>query len=167
MDIKQLGTQTLDECRKHGWAVLETGISRPVPQIVNGQMHLGYLLYRSQPRPPYQVIYQPFAHVVVDYASGEIIDYQALPTADPVRALGRYPHAAAAAVPRDQWQGVWDELFGLYPAVIDAYAGHARPGQRQQVARFSELFDLTIPPYLDAYYRALNPAFFAWIQQAA
>lgn len=105
MDVKQLGTQTLDACRKRGWAVLETGISRPVPQIVNSQVHLGYLLYRSQARPPYQMIYEPFARVVVDYASGEIIDYQPLPTADPVRALGRYPHAAAAAVPRDQWQG--------------------------------------------------------------
>lgn len=167
MDVKQLGEQVLAKCRQQGWAALETAISRPVPQIVNGRVHLGYLLYRSQARPPYQMIYEPFARVVVDYASGEIIDYQPLPTANPVRALGRYPHAAAAAVPRNQWQGVWDELFGLYPAVIDAYAGRARPGQRQQVARFSELFDLTMPPYLSTYYRALNPAFFAWIPQAA
>lgn len=165
MDVKQLGEHVLDDCRKQEWATLETGISRPVPQIMDGLVRLGYLLYRSQVRPPYQMIYEPIARVVVDYLSGEIVDYQSLPTSDPARTLGRYPHAAAAALPRNQWQGVWDELFQLYPDVIDAYAGHAKPGQRQQVARFHELFDLTMPPYLGAYYRALNPDFFDWIQQ--
>lgn len=167
MDVKQLGEQVLDRCRKQGWAALETGISRPVPQIVDSQVHLGYLLYRSQVQPPYQRLYEPFARVIVDYANGEIVDYQPLPTSDPIRALGRYPHAAAAAVPRDQWQNVWDELFQLYPDVIAAYAGHARPGQRQQVARFRELLDLTTPPFMSSHYRSLNPAFFDWIQQAA
>lgn len=167
MDVKQLGEQVLNDCRQRGWATLETGISRPVPQIVNGQVQLGYLLYRSQVRPPYQMLYEPFARVAVDYSTGKIIDYQSLPTSVPAKALGRYPHAAAAALPRDQWQDVWDELFQLYPDVIEAYAGHAKPGQRQQVARFRELFDLTMPPYLGAYYRALSPLFFDWMQQAA
>ena len=167
MDVKQLGEQVLDECRQRGWAALETGISRPVPQIMDGQVRLGYLLYRSQVQPPYQLIHEPFARVMVDYVSGEIAGYQPLPTSDPARTLGRYPHAAAAALPRAQWQGVWDELFQLYPDVIEAYAGHARPGQRQQVARFRELLDLTTPPFLRTYYRALNAAFFDWMQQAA
>lgn len=167
MDVKQLGEQVLDKCRQQGWAALETGISRPAPQIVDGQVRLGYLLYRSQVQPPYQMLYEPFARVIVDYASGEIVDYQPLPTSAPVRALGRYPHAAAAALPRAQWQGVWEELYQLYPDVIDAFAGHAKPGQRQQAARFRELFDLTMPPFLGAYYRAINPTFFDWLQQAS
>lgn len=50
---------------------------------------------------------------------------------------------------------------------LEPNSGHARPGQRQQVARFRELFELTMPPYLGAYYRALNPAFFDWIKQAS
>ncbi len=167
MDVKQLGEQILDECRQQGRAALETGISRPVPQIVDGRVHLAYLLYRSQVQPPYQKLYEPFARVVVDYPSGEIVDYQPLPTSDPVKVLGRYPHAAAAALPRVQWQGAWEELYQLYPDVIDAFAGHAKPGQRQQAARFRELFDLTMPPFLGAYYRAINPTFFDWLQQAS
>lgn len=167
MDVKKLGEQVLAQCRKQGWAVLETGISRPVPRIVNGQVQLGYLLYRSQVQPPYQMLYEPFGRVAVDFVTGKIIDYQPLPTSVPAKALGRYPHAVAAALPRDQWQDVWDELFQLYPDVIDAYAGYAKPSQRQQVARFRELFALTMPPYLGAYYRALNPLFFDWMQQAA
>lgn len=166
MNVQDLGRQTLKTCRARGWAKLETGISQPVPEIAGGQVRLWYLLHRSQIKLPHQLFYEPFARVAVDYASGEIVEHQLLPTSTPVQVLGRYPHAAAAAVPHDQWQGVWDELFALYPEVIDAFAGRARPGQRQQVERFGELFKLTNPPYLAPYYRALNPLFFDWIEQA-
>lgn len=165
MDVKDLGTQTLKTCRTRGWAALETGISRPVPQIADGQVHLWYLLYRSQVQPPFQMLYEPFARVAVDYPTGEIVAYQPLPTSNPIRVLGRYPHAAVIAVPRDQRKAIWDELFGLYPEVIDAFAGRAKPGQLQQVARFGELFELTAPPYMKPYYEALNPVFFNWIEQ--
>jgi hypothetical protein len=166
MDVKDLGTETLNACRARGWAALETGISRPVPQVADGQVRLWFLLYRSQVQPPFQMLYEPFARVAVDYATGDIVDHQPLPTSDPIRVLGRYPHAAAAVLPRDQWPAVWDELFGLYPEVIGAFAGHDKPGQQQQVARFAELFELTAPPYMKPYYEALNPVFFNWIEQA-
>lgn len=166
MDIQQLGAKTLETCRQRGWAKLETGISRPVPEIEDGKVRLWYLLYRSQVRPPYQMLYEPFARVAVDYQTGEIVAHEPLPTAEPPRRLGRYPHAAAARVPSDQWQRVWDELFGLYPAIIEAFAGQARPGQREKVARFAELFELTMPPYFKSYYQSLNPAFFQWLAQA-
>jgi len=166
MDIQQLGRQTLDTCRKNDWAALETGISRPVPEVKVGQVRLWYLLYRSQVRPPHQMLYEPFARLAVDYATGQIVERQELPTSTPPQVLGRYPHAAAAKLPPDQWQAVWDELFRLYPEVIDAFAGRAAPGQRGKVVRFAELFDLTVPPYLRSAYRALNPAFFDWLERA-
>ena len=166
MDVKGLGIKTLKSCRKRGWAAFETGISRPVPQKADSQMHLWYLLYRSRVQLPYQLLYEPFARVAVGYSTGDITAYEPLPTADPIKVLGRYPHAAMASPSREQQQATWDELFNLYPAVIDAFAGNAKVGQREKVARFGALFDLTMPPYMGAYYRALNPTFFDWMQQA-
>lgn len=166
MDIRKLGTQTLETCRSRGWAGIETGISRPVPEVVAGQMRLWYLLYRSQVRPPSQMLYEPTAAVAVDYASGQIVERRELPAATPPKVLGRYPHAAAAAIPRERWQATWDELFGLYPDVIAAFAGRPAAGQREQVARFAELWKLTAPPFMQAHYEALNPAFFEWLRRA-
>lgn len=166
MDIQALGRQTLEACRQRGWAGMETGISRPVPEIVGGQVRLWYLLYRSQVKLPYQILYEPTAAVAVDYATGQIVAHRELPASSPSRALGRYPHAAAAAVPRDRWQATWDELFGLYPDVIAAFAGRSAAGQREKTARFAELWELTVPPFMQEYYRALNPAFFEWLAQA-
>jgi hypothetical protein len=111
MDIQQLGRQTLDTCRKNGWAALETGISRPVPEVKEGQV-----------RPPHQMLYEPFARLAVDYATGQIVERQVLPTSTPPQVLGRYPHAAAAKLPPDQWQATWDELFKLYPEITAANA---------------------------------------------
>lgn len=165
MDMQQLGRQTLNTCRTRGWATLETGISCPVPEVVEGKVRLWYLLYRSQVRPPYQTLYEPLARVAVDYTTGQILEYQELPTSTPPKVLGRYPHAAAAGVPSDRWQAVWDELFGLYPDVIAAFAGHPAVGQRAKVARFAELFEVTAPPYFKASYRALNPTFFDWLER--
>lgn len=166
MDLEQLGRQTLEACRARGWAGLETGISRPVPEIVEGQVRLWYLLYRSQIRPPHQMLYEPSVAVAVDYATGQLLEHRELPTATPPKVLGRYPHAAAAAIPGDRWQATWDELFGLYPDVITAFAGRSAAGQREKVARFAELWELTVPPFMQEYYRALNPAFFEWLAQA-
>jgi hypothetical protein len=163
MDMQKLGKQTLEACRQRGWAGMETGISRPVPEVTGGQVRLWYLLYRSQVRPPYQMLYEPSAAVAVDYATGQILERRELPTSTPPKALGRYPHAAAAAVPRDRWQATWDELFGLYPDVIAAFAGQAAVGQREKVKRFAELWELTASPFMAAYYRALNPVFFEWL----
>lgn len=39
-------------------------------------------------------------------------------------------------------------------------------GQREKVARFAELWELTAPPFMQEYYRALNPAFFEWLARA-
>jgi hypothetical protein len=166
VNVQELGRRTLESCRSRGWAAMETGISRPVPEVAAGRVRLWYLLYRSQVKPPHQMLYEPFARVVVDYASGDIVEHQELTTATPPRLMGRYPHAAAAHVPREQWQAVWDELFGLYPDVIAAFSGQPAPGQRDKVLRFAELLDLTTPPFLLPSYRALNPAFFDWLARA-
>jgi len=163
MNIQDLGRSTIESCRSHGWAALETGISRPVPEVLGGVVRLWYLLYRSQVRPPYQVLYEPFARVAVDYATGKIVEHQELTTSTPPRALGRYPHAAAAKVPPAQWPSVWDELFDLYPHLIDAFVGMPIPGLRDKVLRWIDLFDLTTPPFMKTHYRSLNPAFFDWL----
>jgi len=166
MDVQELGLQTLRACRARGWAALETAISRPVPELVEGQVRLAYLLYRSQLCLPHQTLYEPFGRVTVNYASGQIVEHRDLPTDEPPRLLGRYPHAAAAAIPPEQWEAVWQELFGLYPAVIAAFTDQPALGQRRQLARFAELLELTTPPFLQAHYQALNPAFFDWLAQA-
>lgn len=166
MDIRQLSQQLIRTCRQRGWAVLDTGVSRPVPVIVNGQVHLRFLLYRSQIKPPYQWLYQPFMQIDVGYEAGEILEHHSLPTSNPPQVLGRYPHAEAAHVPADEWAKVWDELFALYPIVIAAFGKSILAEQRDALARFAALLDLTTPPYLKSAYRALNPAFFEWLDQA-
>jgi hypothetical protein len=166
MEIDKLGRQTVETCRARGWAGLETGISRPVPEVVEGQVRLWYLLYRSQVRPPYQMLYEPTAAVAVNYATGQILEHRELPASTPPKALGRYPHAAAVSIPPDRWQATWDELFGLYPDVITAFAGQSAAGQREKVARFAELWELTAPPFMKGHYQELNPAFFEWLERA-
>lgn len=165
MDIQTLSRQTLATCREQGWAALETGISRPIPILIGGSTQLWFLLYRSQVRPPYQMYYEPFARVAVDYNTGKLLERQTLETSDPPNALGRYPHAAAASIPHDRWQAVWDELFDLYPDIIAAYAGQSAAGQKAKVERFSELWQLTMPPFMEKYYHAMNPGFFKWLQK--
>lgn len=165
MNIREIGQQVLNYCREQGWARLETGISRPVPRIEEGETQIWYLLYRSQVRLPHQVLYAPFAHVGASYPSGQVVTYRPLPDADLSQPLGRYPHDAAKAVPPDQWEAVWDELFGLYPAVIAAFVSGMLSAS-QQVARFAYLFRLTTPPFMLEHYRALNPAFFDWLERA-
>lgn len=165
MDIDKLGRQTVEACRARGWAGIETGISRPVPEVVGGQIRLWYLLYRSQIRPPYQMLYEPTAAVAVDYGTGQILEHRELPTSTPPKVLGRYPHSEAAAVPPDRWQAVWNELFGLYPDVIAAFAGQPAAGQREKIGRFAELWELTVPPFMRSHYRMLNPAFFEWLER--
>jgi len=162
MDIRQLGNATLEASRVRGWAVLETGISRPVPKIADGAVRLGYLLYRSQARPPYQILYEPTRQVFVDFATGGIVEYASLPTYHPPRVLGRYPHAAAAQIPREQWIRVWDELFAIYLPIIGMFDGQIADEPEQRAA-FLVLFDLTTPPFLYPYYEALNPSFFTWL----
>jgi len=166
VNVQELGRHALNTCRARGFAALETGISRPVPEATGGGVRLWYFLYRTQVKPPHQMLYEPFARVAVDPASGEVLEHQRLETATPPRLLGRYPHAAAAQVPREQWRALWDELFGLYPDVIAAFSGAAEPGQREKVRRLAELLDLTTPPFLASSYRSLNPAFFDWLGQA-
>ena len=166
MDIQQIGQQTLISCRERGWAALETAISRPVPEIANGQVRLWYLLYRSQVRLPHQMLYEPFAQIAVDHGTGQIVEHCDIPTSVPPKLLGRYPHAAAASIPSDQWRAIWDELFRLYPQVLYAFGGHSEPGQRAKIGRFAELFALTCPPYLREAYCALNPAIFDWLDKA-
>ncbi|MER2513555.1 MAG: hypothetical protein ABTQ25_14245 [Nitrosomonas ureae] len=164
MKIKELGPYILDECRKQGWAGLETGISRPVPKIISGELYMSYLLYRSQIQFPYQLLYEPFGFVIVNISTDEIISYSRLPTTEPARLLGRYPHAAAAAIARDQWQIIWAELFDLYSDILSAFAGRNVSNQPEKVRRFSQLFDLTTPPYMHRYYQQLNPSFFEWLE---
>ena len=165
MDLDKLGRQTVETCRARGWGGLETGISRPVPEVAGEQVRLWYLLYRSQVRPPYQMLYEPTAAVAVDYATGQILERRELPTSTPPKALGRYPHAAAASIPPDRWHATWDELFSLYPDVIAAFVGQPAKGQREKVVRFVELWELTAPPFMKGQYRALNPAFFNWLER--
>jgi hypothetical protein len=162
MDIRQLGNATLEASRVRGWAALETGISRPVPKITDGVVRLGYLLYRSQARPPYQMLFEPTGTVTVDFATGSVVEFASLPTDHPPRVLGRYPHAAAAQIPREQWSKVWDDLFALYPLTIGMFAGQLADEPTQR-ARFRALFDLTTPPFMYSYYVALNPGFFDWL----
>ena len=131
MEIDKLGRQTVETCRARlGRA--GNGHFGPVPEVVEGQVRLWYLLYRSQVRPPYQMLYEPTAAVAVNYATGQILEHRELPTSTPPKALGRYPHAAAVSIPPDRWQATWDELFGLYPDVITAFAGQSAAGQREK-----------------------------------
>lgn len=83
----------------------------PVPQIMDGQVRLGYLLYRSQVQPPYQLIHEPFAPFMVDYVGGEIAGYLAAAHLRSGPDVGSVSPWLAAALPCAQWQGVWDELF--------------------------------------------------------
>jgi len=163
MNIQEIGRQVLDYCRERGWAKLETGISRPVPRVEEGETQIWYLLYRSQVRPPRQILYPPFALVGASYPSGQVVTYEPLSGVDLSQPLGHYPHDAAKAIPPDQWEAVWDELFGLYPAVITAFVSDASSAQ---VARFAQLFRLTTPPFMLEHYRALNPTFFDWLAEA-
>ena len=166
MNMREAGQQVLKHCRERGWATLETGISRPVPQVEAGGIQIWYLLYRSQVRIPHQILYPPFAHVGADYPSGRVIGFKPLSGVDLSQSLGRYPHRAVQAIPSDRWEATWNELFGLYPAVIAAFTGGmASDRQKRTVARFAQLFYLTTPPFMLEHYRALNPAFFEWLGQ--
>jgi len=151
---------------KRGWAAFETGISRPCPRSWIGRC----ASVPSVPLkvcPPINCCTSRSRRVAVDYATGQIVDHQELPTSTPPRTLGRYPHAAAAKIPGSDWHRVWDELFGLYPEIITVFAGQAAPGQCDKVARFAELFELTVPPFMKSTYQALNPAFFEWLKRAS
>jgi len=165
MNIQEIGQQVLNYCREQGGAGLETGISRPVPRAKENEAQIWYLLYRSQVRLPHQILYAPFAHVGASYPSGQVVDYKPLPDVDPSQVLGHYPHDEAKAIPPDQWEAVWDELFELYPAVIAAFISGTLPVSQQSV-RFTQLFYLTTPPFMLEHYRALNPGFFDWLEQA-
>ena len=162
MDIRKLGNDTLDASRARGWAALETGISRPVPKVTIGTVNLTFLLYRSQVRPPYQMLYEPIGKVTVDFVTGNVVEHTTLPTDHPPRVLGRYTHAAAAHIPREEWSKVWDDLFALYPSIIGMFAGQLANDPLQR-ASFRALFDLTTPPFMRPYYVALNPQFFDWL----
>lgn len=162
MEIRNLGDRTLELCRAHGWATLETGISRPVPEIDNKQVRLCYFLYRSQVRLPYQMLYEPVVRVTVEFETGEIMDHTPLHTDHPPRLLGRYPHAAVASLSREQWAAIWDEIYTLYPRIIDAFAAQ-QAASPDAINRFRTLFELTTPPFMLTYYHALNPDFFAWL----
>ncbi len=163
MNVEALGLQTLAACRERRWAGFETAISRPVPEIAEGSVRLWYFLYRSQVRPPRQIIYAPSARVVIDYATGQILEHIAAPQSEEPIELGEYPHAAARKVSLAQWDTVWDELFALYPSIIAAFLGQPVAEQAQKVTRFVELFALTEPPFVMPIYRTLNPAFFSWL----
>jgi hypothetical protein len=165
MNIQDMGQKTLSVCRQRGWAALETGITRPVPVVVESNLQLSYLLYQSRIQPPYQLISEPFARVNIDYATGDIVEYHGLPVSDPPRILGRYPHAEAARIPHAEWQQIWNELFDLYPHMINAFAGRAAAGWREKAERFAQLFELTTPPFLMSAYRDMNPSFFDWLDQ--
>ena len=165
MNIREIGDGVLDYCRELGWAGLETGISRPVPRVEAGETQIWYLLYRSQVRVPYQILYAPFAHVGANYPSGQVIAYTPLSDTDPTQPLGHYPHDAAKAIPPDKWNSIWDELFSLYPTVIAAFANGEQLAGQHEIARFVQLFDLTVPPFMLEYYRGLNPTFFDWLDQ--
>lgn len=164
MNVEALGLQTLAACRERHWAGFETAISRPVPEIAEGGVRLRYFLYRSQVRPPRQIIYAPSARIAIDYATGQIQEHIALQGSEEPEALGEYPHAAARKVPLAQWDAVWDELFALYPSIIAAFVGQPAAAKKHKIVRFFQLFTLTEPPFLMPVYRALNPAFLSWLE---
>lgn len=167
MNIKQLGKQTLNECRKRGWARLETGISRPVPRAEDGKVQLRYLLYRSQVDTKQKKVsyFEPFASITVDYESGEIINHRELSTSDPSKIVGEWPHKRAAKIPKEQWPKIWNEFFDFYPIVVDAYVGKGTAYDKVKVSRFYELLTLTTLPSMKPYLRSLNSGFFVWLEK--
>ncbi len=171
MNVRALGFQVLDMLREQGRAGMNTGISNPVPLVQEGKVVLVYLLQNAIFQAPFQIEYEPYARLTVDYQTGELLGYQALPTGTPAEVIGRYPHAAARTIPIDQWDAVWEEFYGLYPSVINQFAGVASDPQlavgRDDVVRFKAVWVLLTPPYMERYYQSLNPAFFAWLAGAA
>jgi len=166
MTIREIGQKVLDYCREQGGIGLQAGISLPVPKVREGKTEVWYFIRRSQVRIPRQILYPPFAHVGAAYPSGAVIDFRALPEVDTSQPLGSMPHDAAKAIPSDQWEAIWDELFALYPIVIAAFAARFSPTD-PRISRFVELFHLATPPFMMPSYQVLNPAFFEWLDQVS
>lgn len=164
MKVREIGQQTLNYCREQGWVGFQAGISLPVPKIEEGETHLWYFVRRSQVRVPRQILFPPYAQVGVAYPSGRVVAYRALSEVDTSQPLGSMPHDAARAIPASQWEAIWDELFELYRTIIAKFAAGLLLAD-PRIIRFVQLFHLATPPFMLPHYRALNPAFFDWLEQ--
>ena len=110
------------------------------------------------------MLYEPVARVSVEFETGEIAAHVLLHPDNPPRLLGRYPHASAAGLSRDEWSATWDELYALYPRIIDTFAAK-QTVVLSEIGRFRTLFELTTPPFMLTHYHALNPGFFVWLAE--
>jgi hypothetical protein len=165
--IHGIGLKVLQHCRAQNWATLESGISWPIPTIISGQVKLNYVLYRSQVQGREQVIYEPFAQVVVAYPQGDVESHRALPTPSPLKELGRFPYPEIARFSTEERKALWDEMFDAYPAALAAFAGWAAGADAKDLKRFAEIMRVVIPPYMKEVYRSLNPQFFVWLEKLA
>jgi hypothetical protein len=145
--------------------VIESALSLPVPQWVDGELVLAAFYYRTRSGggPGKGIALPPFARLVASYPEARILEFtqaeaEALFPGMPIPAeLGPL---SAGSLSVDERNAAWDALFTLYPNVLDAYRGQQPFDERE---KFSDLFFTLLPPGLAPFCTALNPAFFTWL----
>jgi hypothetical protein len=79
------------------------------------------------------------------------------------KPLELLPSEKQKNVAPDQWDRLWNELYELYPLVVNFYADENSQSNKTKISRFVELFYLLTPKSFEKYYRELNPDFFEWV----
>ena len=172
-NIKELATKIINECRKARQAGLQSAISRPVPIIENGKIKLTYLLYlsfivRGEDGQMKQMQNEPFSAVSIDYETEKILSHKKLERKNPGKSSLKEYSLPDYFLSSDDPDKLWEELYSLYPAIIEAYASYKNGKQididNSEIARFSQLFQLSIQSYFKNHYYSLNPDFFVWLE---
>lgn len=171
MNITTL-TQTLE---RHPALVtlvaMEAGYSLPIPERRGDRTYVRLFAYRRRGGAPDApiAIHRPTARITVDAETGRLVEYVDLrwesgTTGAP--AIGTYPHAALAHLDLDAIDAMRAEVLTLTERLLFLY-GRDDLGEADRAVsrRYRHLFRLLAEPVLRPYYTALNPEFFAWLDQ--
>lgn len=153
---------------------LEAARSFPVPFKGNdGRLVLRFLLYTVQRDVEAQVVrvHRPFGRLSVLYPSGVWVEYVTLSALDPDwqdSVIGDYPHDAMKGLTLSEAQERRAELLAAIEEVLPwLYSTDLDDRARSAIARCLRLWQTVTGPVLADEYRALNPAFFTWLESEA
>jgi hypothetical protein len=177
LPMSELAERVRQHPVRQSWIPLEYRTSWwvPVYRPDVGRLYLAAFFYPVMARPgePSRVG-RPQLHCTLDPTTGQFVevtdcsfrDFASRLPPDPV--VGVLTPEQAPAHSTEGWDRLRGELYGAYDALLPAAfrdLAELTEAQQEAVARFREVFERVVEPFLRPYYEALNPAFFAWLHR--
>lgn len=156
------------------WKVitLESALSLPTLSTKDAHTHLEFFFYPVGGPIDNRQICPPYYRVIISLSDPEDIKYQPIQPNELGQAISPDELLGAEVLdnqPQDEYESQVKTLYALTDRLVEIYPNPIETQSdtdRQVIENFRQHFHQIIQPPLLAAYKALNPDFFKWLEQA-